>query len=94
MTFHPKGQARFVDGHVRMGLSNELNAASSGFRTVAASAKYHNLPIILSEADPEGCAACSAKENPANGVPQWADVSRLHGGGDEGADRSGGRSRR
>jgi xylan 1,4-beta-xylosidase len=24
------------------------------------------VPIILSEADPEGCAACSAKENPAN----------------------------
>ena len=67
VTFHPKGQARFVDGHVRMGLSNELSAAASGFRVVAASAKYHNLPIILSEADPEGCAACSAKENPANG---------------------------
>jgi xylan 1,4-beta-xylosidase len=31
-----------------------------------ASARYHDLPIILSEADPEGCAACSAKENPAN----------------------------
>ncbi len=67
VTFHPKGQARFVDGHVRMGLSNELSTAASGFRTVAASTKYHNLPIILSEADPEGCAACSAKENPANG---------------------------
>jgi len=67
VTFHPKGSARFVDGHVRMGISNELSAAASGFRTVAASAKYHNLPIILSEADPEGCAACSAKENPANG---------------------------
>jgi xylan 1,4-beta-xylosidase len=67
VTFHPKGQARFVDGHVRMGISNELSAAASGFRVVAASAKYHELPIILSEADPEGCAACSAKENPANG---------------------------
>jgi xylan 1,4-beta-xylosidase len=66
VSFHPKGSARFVDGHVRMGLSNELNAAASGFRTVAADAKYHSLPIILSEADPEGCAACSAKENPNN----------------------------
>ena len=66
ITFHPKGSPRLVDGHVRMGISNELNAAANGFRTVAASAKYHNLPIILSEADPEGCAACSAKENPAN----------------------------
>jgi len=67
VSFHPKGSARFVDGHVRMGISNELNAASNGFHVVAGSAKYHNVPIILSEADPEGCAACSAKENPANG---------------------------
>jgi xylan 1,4-beta-xylosidase len=28
--------------------------------------KYIHLPIILSEADPEGCAACSMKMNPAN----------------------------
>jgi xylan 1,4-beta-xylosidase len=73
VSFHPKGSPRYIAagageaGHVRMGLSNELNAAANGFRLVAASAKYHNLPIILSEADPEGCAACSAKENPANG---------------------------
>jgi xylan 1,4-beta-xylosidase len=66
VTFHPKGSPRLIDGHVRMGISNELNAAASGFRTVAANARYHNLPIILSEADPEGCAACSAKENHAN----------------------------
>src|SRR5258705_3316579 len=29
--------------------------------------KMNKLPIILSEADPEGCAACSMKVNPANG---------------------------
>jgi xylan 1,4-beta-xylosidase len=72
ITFHPKGSPRLIaaDGavpaHVRMGITNELSAAASGFRVVAGSDKYHNLPIILSEADPEGCAACSAKENPAN----------------------------
>jgi len=66
ITFHPKGSPRLIDGHVRMGISNELSAAASGFRIVAASTKFHDTPIILSEADPEGCAACSAKENPAN----------------------------
>jgi xylan 1,4-beta-xylosidase len=72
ITFHPKGSPRWIPAtptdaaHVRMGLANEMSAAANGFRLVAASAKYHNLPIILSEADPEGCAACSAKENPAN----------------------------
>ena len=72
ISFHPKGRPRLVPSgpgetaHIRMGLQNEISAAANGFRTVAASAKYHNLPIILSEADPEGCAACSAKENPNN----------------------------
>jgi xylan 1,4-beta-xylosidase len=33
---------------------------------VAKYPKYIHLPIILSEADPEGCAACSMKVNPAN----------------------------
>jgi xylan 1,4-beta-xylosidase len=72
ISFHPKGSPRLVPpgpgetAHIRMGLQNEISAAANGFRTVAASAKFHNLPIILSEADPEGCAACSAKENPNN----------------------------
>jgi xylan 1,4-beta-xylosidase len=72
ISFHPKGSPRLVPpgpgetAHIRMGLQNEISAAANGFRTVAASAKWHSLPIILSEADPEGCAACSAKENPNN----------------------------
>jgi xylan 1,4-beta-xylosidase len=49
-----------------MGLSNELQAAEAGFEIVARHPELRHLPIILSEADPEGCAACSAKENPAN----------------------------
>jgi xylan 1,4-beta-xylosidase len=66
ISFHPKGRPTVVDGHVRMGLANELKAAAEGFRIVAKYPKYIHLPIILSEADPEGCAACSMKVNPAN----------------------------
>ena len=72
VSFHPKGSPRLVPpgpgetAHIRMGLQNEISAAANGFRIVAASTKYHNIPIILSEADPEGCAACSARENPNN----------------------------
>ena len=68
ISFHPKGRTALVDGsgHVRMGLSNELQAAQTGFEIVAKYPQYRHLPIILSEADPEGCAACSMKENPAN----------------------------
>jgi xylan 1,4-beta-xylosidase len=66
ISFHPKGHNAFVDGHVEMGISNELKAAEAGFRIVAKYPEYRHLPIILSEADPEGCAACSMKQNPAN----------------------------
>ncbi|MFZ0336853.1 MAG: beta-xylosidase [Terracidiphilus sp.] len=66
ISFHPKGRPTLVDGHVRMGLSNELQAAETGLQIVARHPELRHLPIILSEADPEGCAACSAKENPAN----------------------------
>ena len=66
ISFHPKGRPTFVDGHVRMGITNELDAADTGFKVVAKYPKFIHLPIILSEADPEGCAACSMKTNPAN----------------------------
>jgi xylan 1,4-beta-xylosidase len=66
VSFHPKGHPTFVDGHVRMGLANELQASEAGFVMVASHPQYIHLPIILSEADPEGCAACSMKVNPAN----------------------------
>jgi xylan 1,4-beta-xylosidase len=66
ISFHPKGRPTVVDGHVRMGLANELKAAGEGFRIVAKYPTYIHLPIILSEADPEGCAACSMKVNPSN----------------------------
>ncbi len=66
ISFHPKGRTTLIDGHVRMSLSNELQAAQAGFQIVAKYPQYRHLPIILSEADPEGCAACSMKDNPAN----------------------------
>lgn len=66
ISFHPKGHPRVIDGHVRMSLTAELISTENGFRTVAKYPKFRRLPIILSEADPEGCAACSAKANPAN----------------------------
>jgi xylan 1,4-beta-xylosidase len=66
ISYHPKGHPTMVNGHVRMGLANELKAAEAGFKIVAKYPRYIHLPIILSEADPEGCAACSMKMNPAN----------------------------
>lgn len=65
VAFHAKGQPRIQGSDVVMGLAKELTDVDKGFEIVARS-PFKNLPIILSEADPEGCAACSMKVNPAN----------------------------
>jgi xylan 1,4-beta-xylosidase len=66
ISFHVKGMPRIQDSEVVMGIAKELNDADIGFAIVARHG-MNKLPIILSEADPEGCAACSMKVNPANG---------------------------
>ena len=66
VSFHVKGKPAVIDGRVQMGLDHELNNATAGFAIVHSFAKFAALPIILSEADPEGCAACSARQYPAN----------------------------
>ena len=66
ISFHAKGSPTIVDGKVTMGLQAELNDVNEGFALIARFPRFKNLPIILSEADPEGCAACSTKVNPAN----------------------------
>lgn len=66
ISFHAKGKPVVEDGHVTMGLANELDDVEKGFALMTRFPKLAKLPVILSEADPEGCAACSAKVNPAN----------------------------
>ena len=66
ITFHAKGAPRIVDGHVRMGISNQLRAISNGFEIVASFPELRSLPIVIGESDPEGCAACSVRTNPEN----------------------------
>jgi xylan 1,4-beta-xylosidase len=66
ISYHAKGRPEVVDGHVRMGLGQELRDVNEGFSIVHRFSKFQNLPIVLSEADPEGCAACSARVYPPN----------------------------
>ena len=66
ISYHAKGRPGVVEGHVRMGLSQEMKDAAEGFEIVRSFPKFRNLPIVLSEADPEGCAACSARVYPPN----------------------------
>ncbi len=66
ITYHAKGRPTVVDGHVRMGISKNMADVSRGMEIVTSFPKFRNLPIILSESDPEGCAACSARVYPQN----------------------------
>jgi xylan 1,4-beta-xylosidase len=66
ITFHAKGAPQVADGRVRMGLANELRDVDRGLEIVTSFPQFAALPIILSEADPEGCAACSAHDHPQN----------------------------
>jgi xylan 1,4-beta-xylosidase len=66
ITFHAKGQPKVEDGHAVMGMAKHMRDVESGFRVVNEFPKFTSLPIILSESDPEGCAACSARVYPQN----------------------------
>jgi len=66
IAFHPKGAPKWESGHVRMGIAHQLAAIEEGFRIVESFPEWRHTPIVLGESDPEGCAACSAKDNPQN----------------------------
>ncbi len=58
LSFHAKGQPRFVDGHVRLGLAAQLGGIDKGFAMIAAVPELKAKPIVIGESDPDGCAAC------------------------------------
>ena len=66
ISFHAKGSPTIQGTTVTMGLNRELSDVDRGFALIASFPQFRHLPIILSEADPEGCAACSSRDNPAN----------------------------
>ncbi len=66
ISFHAKGRPRVVEGHVQMGSEAQLRDIDRGFEIVASFPQFKNLPIIIGESDPEGCAACSVRFHPQN----------------------------
>jgi xylan 1,4-beta-xylosidase len=66
IAFHPKGAPQWESGHVRMGIAHQLAAIENGFKIVESFPEWRHTPVVLGESDPEGCAACSAKNNPQN----------------------------
>lgn len=66
ISYHAKGSPQVVEGHVRMGLRKEMTDVQRGMEVIGAFPEFKALPIVLTEADPEGCAACSARQYPQN----------------------------
>ena len=68
VSFHAKGRPQVVnDGsHVQMDMGRQLGFINTGFEIVASFPEFKDLPIIIGESDPEGCAACPIKTHPQN----------------------------
>jgi xylan 1,4-beta-xylosidase len=63
ISYHPKGNPKFVDNHVVMSVGTQLRAVERGMKVIASYPEWRNTPIILGESDPEGCAACQGSQN-------------------------------
>lgn len=66
ISFHAKGRPSIAGDRIRMDLQKELSDAEAGFDILASFPQFRKLPVLLTEADPEGCAACSARVYPQN----------------------------
>jgi xylan 1,4-beta-xylosidase len=66
ISYHPKGSPTWQGDHVEMGIARQLASIEQGFKIVRSLPEWRNTAVILGESDPEGCAACSAKDHPQN----------------------------
>ena len=66
ISFHAKGGVAITGGHVEMDLGNQLRLHRTGFTAVAGFPMFRQTPIVITEADPDGCAACPASQTPAD----------------------------
>ncbi|QEC72155.1 beta-xylosidase [Arachidicoccus ginsenosidivorans] len=64
--FHAKGSPRLKNGTVVMGISSQLHNVENNFKVIKQYPALKDLPVILGENDPEGCAACGMATDPQN----------------------------
>jgi len=62
IAFHAKGQPRFLDDHVQMGIARQLQVIDMAMATIASFPELKKTPIVIGESDPEGCAACQGPQ--------------------------------
>ncbi len=66
ISFHAKGSPKVVNGIVVMNIRQQLKNIADHFATINSFPQLKNIPIIIGESDPEGCAACGMATNPEN----------------------------
>ncbi len=66
VSFHAKGSPKVVNGIVVMNGSRQLHNIEDNFKVIGNFPELKNIPIILGESDPEGCAACGMATSPEN----------------------------
>ncbi|HEX5150212.1 MAG TPA: beta-xylosidase [Parafilimonas sp.] len=66
ISFHAKGSPKLVNGVVVMSLKNQMNDIARNFKVIQSYPQLKNIPVIIGESDPEGCAACGMATNPEN----------------------------
>ena len=67
LLFHAKGNPSIKNGVVWMNMSPQLRDINAGMKIAASYPETKDLPLIIGESDPEGCAACGMATNPSNG---------------------------
>jgi xylan 1,4-beta-xylosidase len=96
IAFHAKGKPETIDGHVRMGIANQLRTIDTAFARFARYPELRGKPVIIGESDPEGCAACTGPaldyrngsvyaSYTAASFPRKIDLAARHGINLEGA---------
>ena len=64
--FHAKGSPKLVDGTVVMNVKQQLTNINDALKLITSFKELKNIPIVIGESDPEGCAACGMATNPSN----------------------------
>src|SRR5439155_7557151 len=62
VSFHAKGSPKFVEGHVQMGIADQLRTMNAAFQIIASYKELKNRPVVIGESDPDGCAACQGAQ--------------------------------
>ncbi len=83
VSFHAKGQPSFVEGHVRMGISNQLATIDEGLHVIASYPELRRVPVVIGESDPDGCAACQGPQLGYRNTTMYssytaASIARMH----------------